>query len=231
MKALALFALALWCAFPLKADTNILANSDFSNGKANWKGDGQDASAPDITDVSVPLDNSGSVKGMIITLGQGYKTISQDFSSPDKTLTFSMTYKTSPDYQPDSLMGSATMIMQSLLKIPLTDSPGPGMPPRPPGMPPSMPFGRPQGGSIPKNSALVAIADLDQNTIFYSHVSVAAAGDSTTVTCQITGLLEHAEKTLYVVFPSGTGTITFSNISLTKPDESTAAPSDNPFDH
>ncbi len=214
--------LAVSLAFiaPLKAD-NILANSDFSDGSANWKGDGKDASSVDMTDIGTSLDNSGAAKGMIVTLDpKRWKMISQTFETSEKALDFSMTYKTTSDFSEGAVPGGLgiTMILQTMLKIPLQSNNGFGFPPNMQQRP---------GAS---SSALVAIADLDQNVVIYSPVSANLSTDSTTNSTRLNGLLEHAEKTLYVLFPPGSGSITFSSITLSpvaKPQQT----DDDPFHH
>jgi|ERR1700677_1257948 len=208
MKALAFLAVALWCAFPLRADTDILANSDFTDGKAHWHGDGQDASSIDSTDASASLSNAGSAKGMIVHLANHWTSVSQTFNTQDDKLTFSMTYTTSSDYVPENFVTDYFWSsLGGFLGIKLKGG----------------------GFKADPNSALVVIADLAQNTVFTALVDAKPAPNgAVTSSATIDGLLAHEEKTLFVIFPDGTGSITFSNISLDKADDA-PAPSQNPF--
>jgi hypothetical protein len=186
-----------------RADT-ILANGNFSNGKAHWKGDGKTASSIDMTDVTASLDNSGDASGMFVPLSQKkWTSISQVFNTRETVLTFSMTYKTSADFSlhsgPNDLFSSVSVdaLIQQLVGFPLKDV----------GITQTTP-----------ETALVIISDPTQNLVIYSYVKLPdKAGDSETTSTVITGLMAHEEKTLFVAFPEGYGKISLSNISLGKP--------------
>ncbi len=193
---------------------DILANGDFAQGKAHWKGDGKDASSADMTDISAPLGSQSAVKGMLLKLKGDWTSISQIFNTRETKLTFSMTYKTTPDF---SLSGGR---------------PGPGGAPSPMNRPGGqLGFGGLQpileklvgfrlqggGGPIRPNAALLVIADPAQNQVMYTWVPLPPASTEVQTTgTTIDGLMAHEEKTFYLAFPPGAGTITFQKLSLEK---------------
>ena len=96
MKALALFVLVAFVSvLSLRAD--ILANGDFSDGHAHWKGDAQD---PDTGgDLSA---NPSTNAGVIIKLKKDKWTkIYQRFSTHEKKLQYTITFTLGADYAPD----------------------------------------------------------------------------------------------------------------------------------
>jgi hypothetical protein len=227
-RVLALLLLAAGVAFwacEAQAD-DILANSDFSQGKAHWKGDGQDASGTSIDDVSASMSSQGSVAGMSVTLKpQDWTLVWQTFHTREAALTFSMNYKTSADFVLTTGPGGAVASTSSvdsllayILQVPLRTSAmsgGLGDPTHP-------------SPHISPASAVVFIADPSQNAVVWSFVKLTGAPSGTITTALLDKLMPHEEKTLYIALPPGTGTVTFANISLAKPDAQPAA-SDNPF--
>ncbi len=190
---------------PLQADIDILANSDFSNGKAHWKGDAEEASAS-VADGG--LGNGAASNGLILNLKpHSWTSISQTFNTSESKLALSITYKTSSDYKlgwlaTDGIIGP----LGGFLGIRLRGNPGP----------------------MPADSVLVVIADLAQNAVIFQPLNLKASDDFTTASIQMDGLMEHEEKTLYIIFPDATGTVNITNISLNKVATSDAAP-DNPI--
>jgi hypothetical protein len=100
--ALALFAMAWF--FNLRADTDILVNSDFSDGKAHWKGDAEEPSSSGDVDLgAINNGGSGNNAGIVIKLKKdAWTKIYQSFSVTSEKLYFTITYKLSPDYKQES---------------------------------------------------------------------------------------------------------------------------------
>jgi hypothetical protein len=97
MKALALFILLAFASVvSLQAD--ILANGDFSDGHAHWKGDAQDPdTGGDLT------ANPSSNAGVIIKLKKDKWTkIYQSFSTHEKKLRYTITFTLGADYSPEA---------------------------------------------------------------------------------------------------------------------------------
>jgi hypothetical protein len=185
------------------ADT-ILANGNFSEGKAHWRGDGKTADSTDMTDVTASLDHSGDASGMYIPLSQTkWSSISQIFSTRETALQFSMSYKTSADFAlrsgPEGFFPSTSLdaLIQKLVEFPLSNI----------GLQQTKP-----------ETVLVIISDPTQNLVIYTTVPFPdKASDSETASTIISGLMAHEEKTLYIAFPQGYGKVTLTNISLSKP--------------
>jgi len=215
-----LFVLCLLAAGLARADdNNLLVNGDLSDGKSHWKGDGKDASSGDMTDINAPLDNPSSAKGMIIAIKKmGWTSVSQEFTTHENTLNFSMTYTTSSDFVPSNFDGYSINALGMLVQLPLQQTPmGPGM----------NNFAPQQ--RHPK-SVIVVIADPDHNEVVYSFIPMPPVSDQPqTISTTINKVMENEEKTLYVAFWGGAGTLTFTNISLTASNPSSQGGSDNPF--
>ncbi len=221
-----------FCAQEVRSD-DILANGNFSDGKAHWKGDGKDASGTSIDDMGASMSSQGSASGMAVSLKGGITYISQVFHSAETALTLSITYKTTADFATTGRARSGR------------SGGTPGGPPQPGGFPGgpgggSMGFGGaltailgfPVQGQLPmpgKDQAVALIADPSPNALISSLIPLPASPDAPhTSTIVMDQLMAHEEKTLYIFLPPGTGDITFSNISLVKPDTAPAA-SGNPF--
>jgi hypothetical protein len=93
-------------------------------------------------------------------------------------------------------------------------------------------LGFPVQGELPmpgKDQAVALIADPTQNAVISALFPLPASPGAThTSTVTLDQLMAHEEKTLYIFLPPGKGDVTFSNISLAKPDAAPAA-SGNPF--
>jgi len=208
-----LLALSLSLAVTvLRADT-ILVNGDFSQGKAHWKGDAKDAASGDMTDISTSMSDQGASSGMMVQLKPNDWTyVSQDFNTRETTLVFSMAYKTSSDFSlangngGDGSIGGIEAILERLVGFPLQR----------------------KDISIHKGAALVVVSDPSQNLVIYAASKLSSGADQQKSAVKIDGLMAHEDKTFFLAFPPGQGTITFQNIALTKPDAANPAP-DNPF--
>jgi hypothetical protein len=196
---------------------NVLSNGDFANGKANWSGDVKDASDGDVTNITASMDTQTKASGMILTLKpHDWTKVSQVFNTRESALVFAMKYQTSADFSETlSQMGPSgsaylTSNLSMLLGIPLQlqqqDHP------HPPGM------NGMTGMNVDKQPFVgIVIADLSQNLVFSKYVPFHPdPSNPQTVGVVFHQLEAHEEKTFYAFFPPGTGTITFSSLSLTK---------------
>jgi len=95
------------CANHAAADDekNVLANGNFANGKASWKGDIKDGTSSDMTDIASSMSDQGKVTGMMVALNGHWTKFSQVFSTRETALNFSMTYQTSADFAETPLKG------------------------------------------------------------------------------------------------------------------------------
>jgi len=92
-----LLACACLTLLPVRGD--ILANGDFHNGKAQWKGNIRAASDSAMNDIS-SIDHESDAKGVIVDLKNYWSVASQSFNSHDKSLDYTVTYQLSADYAP-----------------------------------------------------------------------------------------------------------------------------------
>ena len=88
--------LLLTCILPLQAD--ILANSNFADGRAHWKGDAQDAETADSHNLA--RAPSGNSAGVVIKLQKDkWNKIYQNLTLRDAKLLFTITFQLSADYK------------------------------------------------------------------------------------------------------------------------------------
>jgi hypothetical protein len=226
---LAIALLALWTnTVSADGDGNVLSNGDFSNGKANWKGDIQDLSDGDVTNIASPMGNQKKSSGIILTLKPDWTRVSQVFSTRETTLGFSMNFQVSTDFAetppPDKRgepQGGESFFMANLanlVNIPLKKD-----------------RSSHRGEPVDTRPFIgLVIVDIMQNTVFTQYVPLKPIpGTPQIVSAQFDSLEAHEEKTFYAFFPPGTGTVTFYNISLTKAAPAGSQPgapvSDRPF--
>lgn len=186
------------------ARADILANGDFSNGTGHWHGDGRAASdSPDLA-----MQNE---TGLVIELKPTKWTqVSQTFNSRDDGLSYSVVFKTSPDYKfadnafPDRSIGSLKSVLENILSIRLD-------------------------GNIKykRGGWLLVLFDPEQQLVSTSEIrpNPAIVGEPQSVKGSFTKVAAHAEKALYLIFPPGEGKITLINVALSLPD---AAATPNP---
>jgi hypothetical protein len=202
MKKLALLLL-LATTFIARADTNILANSDFADGTAHWRGDGSSAGGPDSDN---PL-NSNPGSGITIQLKSSCAYISQDFSTRETSLAYTITCKLSSDYQSTGWASGAglTDILSQL-------------------------FGVRINGSIKSEPAswLVIVMDPHQAKMCYSYFTPKPSPNPQTITGTIPHLLEFAEKSFYLVLPPGQGSVSLMKVSLDPAGSTSASPLPSP---
>jgi hypothetical protein len=198
--ALALLMLASLCS--LRADTDILVNSDFSDGRAHWKGDVQDPDTGGSSDLGASTDlgassdsSSGNTAGVVIKLKQDQWTkIFQNFTVRSPKLFYTVTYKLSADYKQESTS------YQDTSSADFGDVPGINgtwdlcerywylMLP---------------GGNFPTR---MLQPDLRKK------------GQQMTLTGHLNGLTTDFETSLLLAFPPGQGTVTLYKVQLTNTD-------------
>ncbi len=211
MKTLLLLGAAAVLLLPVRGD--ILANGDFHNGKANWKGTLKAAGDSDTNDIS-SIDHPSDAKGVIVDLSKGlWPRIYQTFDSQDKSLNYTVTYQLSADYAPHT-GGSGGM-----------------MPPQPPPPPPgsnrtgppnfflSNILDGPYSGALRPptgNDFLLLVVDLTDGTYSSSLIHpTLGKTDAQTATGILSDVPPHDEKTFYLIFSGGKGSVTLLNVALT----------------
>jgi hypothetical protein len=137
-----------------------------------------------------------SSSSLIINLDEKHWTkVSQTFNTHENELNFSVTFQLSPGGEfskgKSKINGEVSHIIGRKLKKghPLT---------------------------LPKNSWVLILADYAKELVTTVAIpSKSGVTDAQTVTGTIPRLEAHEEKTLFLAFPPGHGTVTLSNISLT----------------
>jgi len=93
MKSIACLLLLLCLFLPLRADQDILINSNFSDGHSHWEGDAKDVDTGDLTSDTQPA-------GAVIHLKKDKWTkIYQLFTVRDKKLYYTVTFQLSNDFK------------------------------------------------------------------------------------------------------------------------------------
>jgi hypothetical protein len=174
----------------LRAD--ILANGDFSDGTAHWKGD---ATPGDPASAGLMMS-----PGVVIELNDSKWTkISQEFDTQENELSFSITYQTSSDCAFSTAKSKMSRDISQIIGLQLKK-------------------GNPM--VLPQDSWMVILVDYAKNLVTYFAVKpVLGAPGLQTVTGTIPRLEAHEDKTLYLAFPPGQGSVTLTNISLSPVDQ------------
>jgi len=198
MRTLLFAVLVLALILPLRAD--ILANGNFADGRAHWKGDAKDIDTGD------DLSNPSPQGGVTITLQKDKWTkIYQTFDTQEKNVQYSITFTLSSDYQvQENSSNEGSGSMQGSVTPGLDDVEG-------------MPYiyGYSLGGSW-----MLVVREFGSYGSSYLHPRPdPKKTDSQTLTGEISGLTASAEKIILLAFPPGVGTITLTNISLTAEDQ------------
>jgi hypothetical protein len=188
MKKIALALLLSITLLPLHAH-DILANGDFADGAAHWRGDGKspsDAGQPDATGLIIQLDPTKWTK------------ISQVFNTRESALSFTITYKTSSDcaFSNDASKGTDLMVsVEDLISLTGTRYRNPLR--------------------LKAGSWLLMVNDPSEASMTYYEIQAKIGSpDAQTVTGNIPKLVAHEEKQIFLAFPPGTGTITVTKIAL-----------------
>ena len=187
MKSLCLQLILLLglCLASAKAN-DILANGDFTDGKAHWKGDVFDSSADTS---SSPTD----AQGLTVQLnGSKWTKVFQIFNTRESALDFSLTYKTSSDcsFKPVTQLTIADLFDVIGLRFVESLNTRPG-------------------------NILIMMVDPAQNMMRYTEAkAVLGSPDPQAIKGTIPELVAHEEKTLYITLPPGTGTVTLLNVAL-----------------
>jgi hypothetical protein len=191
MKTIACALLVLACLVPLRAD--ILVNSDFTDGRAHWKGDAQPLDMSDLSSPTTPA-------GVTITLKKDKWTkLYQVFTTKEKKLRYSVTFKLSSDYsvEEETSDGSSGGMM----------SPSPGL--------------NDIEGMYPlylspwRAKWVIVPYDIGEGSSTYIFLTPdLQKPDAQTLTGTIRGFNGDDEKILLLAFPPGEGSVTLLNLSL-----------------
>jgi hypothetical protein len=138
------------------------------------------------------LNAQATSSGVMIPLSSSWSKLSQTFDTPDPTLELDVTYCLSDDcsFAPNAVFDPS--VLKQLTGI---DSA--------------------QSFSVPLKPGewIAMIADPQAGTLHYVKLP-AGSTNSKSVRALFTRLLEHEEKTFYLIFPPGAGSVTVSHASL-----------------
>lgn len=194
MKAVALALSVAAMLLPLRA--NILANGDFAEGHAHWRGDAQDIISTDLT-------NPSPHGGVTITLKKdAWTKIYQTFPARDAKARWSITFSLSSDYHVDPADEKKTGFdIKSI--VGLEDSPG---------FPTFLATGKATWLLIFVGPHLNISGESLQPD---EHKS----GPQTLTGAHAFGPIDVPDMLIIVAFPPGQGTVTLTKVSLTPADK------------
>ncbi len=175
----------------MRADQDILANSNFSDGKAHWKGDVED---PDTNDLST-LGEPGAGAGAVVKLNKDWTKMYQVFVPPTKKLYYTVTFQLSADYKLTNQNNNDT----SMADFGNVDAIG-------------------FQWTLPEQYwSLIISGNWMSNTLML-RPNLSKKGQKQTLTGHVTDLTPQVETALLIAFPPGEGSVTFYNCSLSKDD-------------
>jgi hypothetical protein len=176
------------------ADTDLLQNSDFSSGIAHWEGDCHSAGSEEATP-SFVTSTAAVPQGVTVTLrSHDWTKVTQDFEGKAGEYLLTVSYSFSPD-----------------LKF-STDGADYANIPGSTGMSRFKPFAAEPGQWV------VILNDLGSMKFHYWKIMPQAGAATQTFTSKATlETGDTAEKTICLVFPPGTGTVTLLQVGLTGP--------------
>jgi hypothetical protein len=143
------------------------------------------------------LNAQATSSGALIPLSSsGWSRLSQIFDTPDAALQLNLTYSFSDDgsFTPGANFNSS--VVQQLTGVSVSDF--------------SLPLG--------PHEFVALILDPQAKTIHYMKIS-SNAPNAKTIIGNFRRLLEHEEKTFYLIFPPGAGSVTVSHASLDEPSD------------
>jgi hypothetical protein len=140
------------------------------------------------------LNAQATSSGAMIPLSSNWSRISQVFDTPDAVLALSLTYSFSDDgsFTPGAVFNNS--VVQQLTGVSV------------------VPFSLP----LKSNEFVAMIVDPQAHSIHYIKIS-SNAPNAKSIIATFHQLLEHEEKTFYLVFPPGAGSVTVSRASLDEP--------------
>lgn len=214
MKRIAFALIAILITGSAKAD--ILANGDFHDGKAHWKGDFKLASDTDHHDMS-SIDKPSENGGAVINLSTIYPKIYQTFNTHQNAFDYSLTFKPSTDY-------ASTGVSRSTQ--PRHPTPSNYSNQRNAYL--SQILGGNYSGDLDPpmlNEFLLIVVDMSAGT-FSSAIIPVKPGltNPQTVKGTMRDVPAHDEKVLFIVFGSGRGSVTLLNIAFTSVGASSNIP-------
>lgn len=193
----------------------ILANGDFSDGIAHWKGDCR------VGDSGGSLPAYSDRGGIIFPLANKWTKIYQTFDTRETGLKVTIHYSTTPDYKtgqastgtPGAIsfpinMG-ITSILSDITKLRFQDGPGGGA-----------------ASHLTPDDWLVVLVDSASNIVKYVIIKPTPGKDEQTIVATLPDIVAHEDKTFYLAFPPGAGSVNIISISL----DNGKTDSDNPAD-
>jgi hypothetical protein len=192
MKCIARFLLLVLLLSPLRADQDILVNSNFSDGHGHWQGDAKDVETGDLSSDTPP-------PGAVVQLKKDKWTkIYQLFTVRDKRLYYTVTFKLSEDFKFDAGGGNGG---NDYVRADLGDVPG-------------LMFQY----QLSENRFTLLVQGGDNFEETPITPNLGKIGQSQTLTGRINPYTVGAQSCFVIAIPPGEGTVTFTQVSLSNVD-------------
>jgi hypothetical protein len=189
MKCVAFLLLLLWLLLPLRADQDILINSNFSDGHSHWEGDAKDVDTGDLT-------SDTQTAGAVIHLKKDKWTkIYQLFTVRNKKLYYTVSFQLSNDFK------IAPRSEGDYSRADLGDVPG-----------------LMYQAQMSESSFTLMIRGGENFTQTSLNPDVSKLGKSQTLTGRVNPYVIDVESVFLIVFPPGQGTVTLTQASLSSTD-------------
>ncbi|HEX4141647.1 MAG TPA: hypothetical protein VHY09_14965, partial [Candidatus Methylacidiphilales bacterium] len=170
----------------------ILVNSNFSDGRAHWKGDVQDPDTNDLATLGEPGAGGG---GVVKLIKDKWTKMYQVFVPPDKKLYYTITFQLSSDYKLVNQNNSDTSVAD------FGDVDAIGF----------------QWTLAEQYWSLITSGNWMTSTKMLQP-SLSKKGQKQTLTGNLTDLTPQVETAFLIAFPPGEGSVTFYTASLSKDD-------------
>jgi hypothetical protein len=188
MKKILGILLLLVCLGPLRADSDALANSNFTNGHASWQGDAQDVGSGD-------LGSDSTANGAIIHLKKDKWTkIYQVFPVRAHKMFYSITYQLSNDFK--FAASDSDYVTADLGDIPGYDF----------------------QWHLPENCLTLMIQGGDNYEERRLNLDMSKLGQTQTFSGHFPDLHSDVDSVFLIAIPPGEGSVTLTTASLTKAD-------------
>jgi hypothetical protein len=192
MKSIARLLLLVLLLSPLRADQDILVNSNFTEGHGHWQGDAKDVDTGDLSSDTPP-------PGAVVHLKKDKWTkIYQLFTVRDKKLFYTVSFKLSDDFK----MGDGSR-SNDYSRADLGDVPG-------------LMFQE----QLSESRFTLLIQGGDNYEESPLTPNLAKIGQSQTLTGRINPYVVGAQSCFVIAIPPGEGTVTFTQVSLSATDPS-----------
>lgn len=192
MKKLTFGLFVLLTSLQLQADEE-LKNSDFTDGRSHWEGDGESALAAESANAAPSLTetNVTTASGLLLKLSRrDWTRVTQDFRPLGSSGTLTVVYKLSDDL-------TFSTDTNDYVNVPAL-----------------MNFNSFKSFNIRPGTWIALFIESARTEMDYYNVTPKSGSDTQTYKGRIFNLVPREDKTICLAFPPGTGTVTLLHVGL-----------------